>query len=133
MQTRRRLFFSIWMVAAAFCVCALPAKAESNNECQQSCAASSARCHQKADAEYRQCMKYCSPGAAYSMCTKQCGAKQTGTANGCQNAERTCQERCAASSDSGSSYGKKPSLHLRVRPADLALYRVAVWRDEGQD
>jgi hypothetical protein len=24
-------------------------------------------------------------------------------------------------------------LHLRVRPADLALYRVAVWRDEGQD
>lgn len=113
MQTRGRLFFSTWMVVAAFCVCALPAKAQSNNECLQSCTASSNQCHQKADADYEQCMKYCRPGPTNGMCTKQCSAKQTGAANACQNAEKSCQERCSASSGSGSNSGKKSLLSSR--------------------
>ena len=113
MQTPGRLFFSTWMVAAAFCLCALSAKAESNTECLQSCTASSNQCHQKADAEYEQCMKYCRPGPTNSVCTKQCGAKQTGAANACQNAEKSCQARCSASSSSGSNSGKRLTLGLR--------------------
>jgi hypothetical protein len=120
MQIRGRHFISTWMAAAAFCLCASSATAQNSNECLQSCTASSNQCHQKANAEYAQCMKYCSPGPTNSMCTKQCGAKQTGAANACQNAEKTCQDRCSASSGSGSNSGKntRPGSHGRLLPAD---------------
>lgn len=112
MATQRRFFLSSSFLLLVLCGWAGIGAAQDKKACQASCTETYEQCRQKADANEAQCMKYCSPGPNYAICTKQCGAGQSRALTSCQTVQNTCQSKCSTS-NSGSNTGKnnKPGAH----------------------